>query len=62
MYILEEENKDLREELQQLKSLTYEDKVRQLVEENAQIKKRNGMLLIQVSELESRIEDLSKSK
>ena len=28
MYILEEENKDLREELEQLKSLTYEEKVR----------------------------------
>lgn len=46
MYILEEENKDLREELESLKSLTYEDKVRQLVDENNNLKKRNGMLLI----------------
>ena len=46
MYILEEENKDLREELEQLKSLTYEEKVRQLVDENYNLKKRNGMLLI----------------
>lgn len=28
MYILQEENKDLREELEQLRSLTYEDKVK----------------------------------
>eukprot|EP00347_Sterkiella_histriomuscorum_P012554 403368121 len=61
MYILEEENKDLREELEQLKSLTYEEKVRQLVDENYNLKKRNGMLLIQVSELESKTNDLSRS-
>jgi hypothetical protein len=46
MYIIEEENRDLKEEYESLKSLTYEDKVRDLVEENKTIKKRNGMLLI----------------
>jgi hypothetical protein len=46
MYIIEGENHDLKEEYESLKSLTYEDKVRDLVEENKTIKKRNGMLLI----------------
>lgn len=46
MYILEEENKDLREDYDRLKSLTYESRMKDLVEENNNLKKRNGMLLI----------------
>jgi len=46
MYIIEQENRDLREEYESLKSLTYEDKVRDLIDENKNLKKRNGMLLI----------------
>lgn len=46
MYILEEENKDLREDYERLKSLTYESRMKDLVEENNNLKKRNGMLLI----------------
>jgi len=34
MYILEEENKDLREDFERLKSLTYEDRMKDLVTEN----------------------------
>lgn len=61
MYIIEQENKDLKEEYESLKSLTYEDKVRDLIEENKNLKKRNGMLLIQVSELEEKITKLERS-
>lgn len=34
MYILQEENRDLREDLERLKSLTYEDRMKDLVAEN----------------------------
>ena len=44
MYILQEENKDLFEELNQLKSLTYEEKMKTLIEENKTIRERNGFL------------------
>lgn len=62
MYIIQEENKDLKEDYERLKSLTYEDKVRELIEENTGLKRRNGMLLIQVSDLENKVIVLSKSK
>jgi len=62
MYIIMEENKDLREELDSLRSLTYEQRMKNLVTENDTIKKRNGMLLIQVAEMERELLELSKSK
>ena len=62
MYIISEENKDLREELDSLKSLTYESRMKTLASENETIRKRNGMLLIQVSELERKMEELSQNK
>ena len=42
MYILQEENKDLKEDLEDLKSLTYEERMQQMAEENANLRKRNG--------------------
>lgn len=62
MYILEEENKDLREELEQLKSLTYEARMKDLVEENKNLRKRNGMLLFNISELEAKVKELEQMK
>lgn len=46
MYIIQEENKDLREDLARLKALSYDDKIKQMAKENADLRKRNGMLLI----------------
>ena len=51
MYILQEENKDLREDLNRLKKLTYDDKIKEMAEENITRRKRNGQLLIQNDEL-----------
>lgn len=34
MYILQEENKDLRDDLQRLQKLSYEDKVKEMAAEN----------------------------
>jgi len=46
MYIIQEENKDLRADLKRIKKLTYDDKIKEMVEENQTIRKRNGMLLV----------------
>lgn len=34
MYLIQEENKDLQEDLERLKSLTYEDRMKEVLEEN----------------------------
>ena len=46
MNILIEENKDLREDLDRLKKLSYDDKIKEMHEENKNLRKRNGFLLI----------------
>ena len=51
MYIIQEENKELKNDLNRLKKLSYDDKVTELAEENNRLKKRNGYLLIQNDEL-----------
>lgn len=46
MNILIEENNDLREDLDRLKKLSYDDKIKEMHEENKNLRKRNGFLLI----------------
>ena len=60
MYIIQEENKDLREDLNRLKKLTYDDKIKEMVEENQTIRKRNGMLLVQNDELSTKLVELKE--
>jgi len=60
MYIIQEENKDLRADLTRLKKLTYDDKIKEMVEENQTIRKRNGMLLVQNDELSSKLVELKE--
>lgn len=55
MYAIEEENKDLREDLERLKSMTYEDRMKEAMEENKRLRRRNGELIIKVTDLESQI-------
>ena len=53
MYAIQEENKDLREDLERLNSLTYEDRMRDTIEENKRLRRRNGELIIKVTDLEA---------
>lgn len=46
MYILLEENNDLREELERLRQMSYNDRVKESGEENQKLRRRNGELLI----------------
>jgi hypothetical protein len=51
MYAIQEENKDLREDLDRLKSMTYEDRMKETMEENKRLRRRNGELIIKVTDL-----------
>ncbi len=55
MYAIQEENKDLRDDLERLKSMTYEDRMKEAMEENKRLKRRNGELIIKVTDLEAKI-------
>ena len=55
MYILEQENKDLKEDYDRLKALSYDEKIKQMAQENAALRKRNGMLLIQADENQEKL-------
>lgn len=52
MYALQEENKDLREDLERAKSLTYEERMKDVMEENQRLRRRNGELIIKMTDLE----------
>lgn len=59
MYILEQENKDLKEDYDRLKALSYDDKIKKMAQENADLRKRNGMLLIQADEYQEKLKAAS---
>lgn len=61
MYVIQEENKDLKEDLERLKNLTYEDRMKDVLEENKRLKRRNGELIIKVSDLEDQIAEIKNS-
>jgi hypothetical protein len=44
-----------------LKRLSYDDKIKEMHEENKNLRKRNGFLLIQNDELQQKIKDLSEN-
>ena len=46
MYILNEENIDLKEEVNQLKALNSDERAMSISEENHKLKRRNGELII----------------
>lgn len=56
MYGIQEENADLKEELERLKGMTYEDRMKEAMEENKRLRRRNGELIIKVTDLEEQIE------
>jgi hypothetical protein len=55
MAILVDENQDLREELERLRAMSYEDRVREIGGENQTLRRRNGELLIQNTDLQAEI-------
>ena len=60
MYVLLEENKDLKEEIGQLKALNWDDRAKTIGEENQRLKRRCGELIVQVTDLESKVRTLKR--
>lgn len=60
MEILLDENNDLREEVKKLRALTADEKSKEMTEENQRLRRRNGELVIKVTDLESEITKLKK--
>ena len=61
MYILQEENNDLREDLERLQKLSYDERIKEMAEENLRLRKRNGEQLMQLEESKKLIEQLKAS-
>ena len=61
MYIVMEENKDLKEDLNRLKNISYDQKIKEMHQENQDLKKRNGYLLIQNDELETKYQEMQEN-
>ena len=57
MYIVMEENKDLKEDLQRLKNISYDQKIKDINQENQDLKQRNGYLLIQNDDLKQKCKE-----
>lgn len=58
MYVLQEENKDLREDLQRTKAISYDTKIKEMTEENQNLRRRNGQLLIEKEEVDRKMKVL----
>lgn len=56
MYVLLEENKDMKDELECLRAMPYEDRIRETGEENKTLRIRNGELLIEVASLRDQVD------
>ena len=61
MYILNEENKDLKEELLKYKSISYDERMKSMNEENQSMKIRIGQLLERIHDLETRTHEVEAS-
>ena len=53
-----EENTDLKEELTRLRSMTYEDRMKEMAEENKTLKRRTGELLIELTTVKDALFEL----
>jgi uncharacterized protein YciI len=60
MAIVMEESKDLKEDLERLQKMSYDERVKEAGEENAKLRKRNGQLLIENTNLQDEIKALKK--
>jgi hypothetical protein len=60
MEILLDENNDLREQVSRLKSLDSDSLSKQISEDNKLLKRRNGELIIKVTDLEAEVRQLKK--
>jgi hypothetical protein len=60
MEILLDENNDLKAEIVKLKELNVDEKSKALAEENQRLKRRNGELVIKVTDIEMELNKLKQ--
>ena len=56
-----EENYEMKEELVRLREMTYEERMKDMAEENKGLKKRTGELLIELTDVKAELFELKKS-
>ena len=60
MFAMADENKTLKADLERLKALSWDDRIKQIAEENKQLKRRNGELLVEMTDAKDELEKLKK--
>jgi len=61
MDILLDENNDLREEVDRMKKMSFDERYSHLGDENAGLRRRNGQLLIENTNLKEELEKVKKA-
>ena len=56
-----EENQDLKEELMRLREMTYEERMKDMAEENKALKRRVGEILIELTDVKTERTELRKA-
>ena len=58
MFIISDENKTLKADLERLKALSWDDRIKSIAEENKQLKRRNGEILVEMTDAKQELEEL----
>lgn len=58
MFILSEENTELKDELEKMRAMTYDDRIKIVGTENLNLKKRNGELLVEITDVKAELAKL----
>lgn len=62
MQVLLNENAELRSELVRVQKMSYDDRVREVGEENERLRKRNGKLLVENTDLQDEVRRLKREQ
>ena len=56
-----DENKSMKGELERLKAMTFNDRIQEVADENKQLKRRNGELLVEMTDVKDELWKLKQS-
>ena len=62
MQVLLNENAELKSELVRVQKMSYDDRVREVGEENERLRKRNGKLLVENTDLQDEVRRLKREQ
>ena len=58
LHVMVEENKDLKEELQRLRDMPYDLRVKEVTRDNERLRKRTGELLVELTDAQTELAEL----